>query len=88
MTDKVCYIGSVPVDVFDAGIERMKLAYAALAEEKQILETELETVRQIMNQPWNDSHDRGRDEAHKRIAMISLALNMNSDPVTEDTPSR
>jgi hypothetical protein len=58
------------------------------ADEVAALEAELEAVRQIMDQPWNDSHDKGRDEAHKRIAKISDALNMNNDPVTtEDTPS-
>ena len=48
---------------------------------------EMEVVKQIMNEPWSDSHDKGRDEAFKRLARISNALNLNDDPVTEDTPS-
>jgi hypothetical protein len=51
------------------------------------LETKLEAVRLIMGQPWSDSHDRGCEEAFKRLARISNALDMNNDPVTEDTPS-
>jgi hypothetical protein len=51
------------------------------------LEAELEAVRLIMDQPWDDSHDRGHEEAFKRLAKISNALNMNSDPVTKEVPS-
>lgn len=55
-----------------------------LARKTTTLEAELEAVRRIMDQPWDDSHDRGHDQAFKRLAKISNALNMNSDPLTED----
>ncbi len=49
-------------------------------------EAELDAVRQIMNQPWDESHDRGHQEAFRRLAKIGNTLNVNSDPLTEDTP--
>lgn len=47
----------------------------------------LEAIRRIMDQPWDDSHDKGCSQAFERLEKIENVLNINRDPVTEDTPS-
>ena len=50
----------------------------------------LAVVKKIMEQPWDDSNDKGVNQAFRRLANISNALNMNGDPddhETENTPS-
>ena len=47
----------------------------------------LAAVKKIMGQPWDDSNDKGVNQAFRRLANISNALNMNGDPETEETLS-